>query len=146
MKGQKFFTDKYDKDWDPKQPLQKLSGRKRLAREDGVQSTRGRKRVKFSNKETILEAYPHLQPYENQRSLEFLGPSLFQNSLKKIENFDVKPCARQAGVSSKFLRDKQSTQSAHQGGLQENEVSIGDYSQNAGDLVMMGSDDPQLEQ
>ena len=87
-----------------------LSGYKRL-REDGSpalrgESKRGRKRVKFSNEELCIEAHPHLREYARQRSLEHLGPNLFQNRLQQVSVFDVKPLAKQMGVSEKFFVER----------------------------------------
>jgi hypothetical protein len=47
-----------------------------------------------------------LKEYAKQRSLEFLGPNLYQNKLQQVRDFDLKPVAKQAGVSAKFFLEK----------------------------------------
>lgn len=93
-----------------------MSGKKRL-HDDRDQSAvgearRGRKRVKFSNKELCIEAHPHLRDYAKQRSLEFLGPNLYQGKLQQVSDFELKPLAKQVGISDKFLRERQSQEFA----------------------------------
>ena len=62
-----------------------------------------------------------MKEYAKQRSLEFLGPNLFQNKLQQVKEFDLKPLAKQAGVSAKFFVEKQGPPSPVI--LQDNEVS-----------------------
>lgn len=95
-KGQSFYVEKYNKVWLGKRP-----------RPQNQEVSKGRKRVKFSNFELCLDANPHLQPHALQRSQENIGANIFLKHLRKMRNFDLKPVATEAGVSQRFLQEKQ---------------------------------------
>lgn len=99
-KGQRDYIEKYNKIWT-------LGSKRTRAPSD---STRGRKRTKFSNMEVLLEEHPHLLKYAAQRSVEQIGPNVFKRHFKKLSELDAKQLAKEAGVTQKYFKEPKQVQ------------------------------------